>query len=125
MFKIDSDLTIHVTRGDAIIFSVSAVTDGDINYTFQVGDLIRLKVFERKACHSVALQKDIYVTEESETVSVFLSGEDTKIGEYISKPKDYWYEVELNSETAPQTIIGYDEDGGKVFRLYPEGGDIE
>lgn len=36
---------------------------------------------------------------------------------------DYWYEVELNPETEAQTIIGYDEDGPKIFRLYPEGDD--
>lgn len=50
-------------------------------------------------------------------------GDETKIGEYISKPKEYWYEIELNPETYPQTIIGYDEDGPKVLILYPEGGD--
>ena len=28
-------------------------------------------------------------------------------------------------DTQPQTIIGYDEDGAKVFRLFPEGADAE
>jgi hypothetical protein len=47
-----------------------------------------------------------------------------KIGDVISKHKDYWYEVVLNDDTLPQTIIGYDEDGAKLFRLFPEGDDI-
>ena len=58
-------------------------------------------------------------------VEIYLTEEDTKIGEVISKPKDYWYEVELNPDEEPQTIIGYDEDGAKIFKLFPEGDDIE
>jgi hypothetical protein len=50
-----------------------------------------------------------------------LSKEDTKIGKKVNKPVDYWYEVELNPDTYPQTIVGYDEDGAKIFKLYPEG----
>ena len=45
------------------------------------------------------------------------------IGEVINKPTNYWYEIELNPNTQPQTIIGYDEDGEKLFVLYPEGSD--
>jgi hypothetical protein len=67
------------------------------------------------------LQKDTKVTSASTKVSISLLSADTKIGEYINKPTDYWYEIELNPDTAPQTIVGYDEDGAKVFRLYPEG----
>ena len=58
-------------------------------------------------------------------VEIFLHGAETKFGEVINKPVDYWYEVELNPETKPQTIIGYDEDGAKVFKLFPEGRDVE
>lgn len=123
MFKVNDDMSIYVTRGDAITVDVVAMV-GEEPYTFRVGDVVRLKVFEKKACHCVEIQKDVKVTEETDVVSVSLAKEDTKIGEIISKPKDYWYEVELNPESQPQTIIGYDESGSKVFRLYPEGGDL-
>ena len=123
MFKINDDLSIYVTRGDAITLGVNAVV-GEEPYTFKAGDVVRMKVFEKKACHCVEVQKDVKIMEETDMVSIELSKDDTKIGEVISKPKDYWYEVELNPETKPQTIIGYDEDGSKVFRLYPEGGDL-
>lgn len=120
MFKIDGDKTIHLTRGDVALFDVTAAfLDG--LYTFNKDDVVRFKVYERKDCGCVVLQKDVRVEEESEAVSVFLEKEETKIGELISKPKDYWYEIELNPETKPQTILGYDEAGPKVFRLYPEG----
>ena len=52
---------------------------------------------------------------------ISLNKEDTTIGDIINTPIDYWYEVQLNPETNPQTIIGYDENGAKIFRLYPEG----
>jgi hypothetical protein len=122
MFKINSDLSIYATRGDMITFSVSA-DSGSAAYQFKEGDIVRIKVFEKKECHCVVLQKDFPTTEGSEKVDILLTGEEMKIGELISKPKDYWYEIELNPLTNPQTIVGYDEDGAKIFRLFPEGGD--
>lgn len=123
MFRLNDDLSIYVTRGDILFFSVSA-SDGAEPYNFKAGDVLRIKVFEKKKVESVVLQKDFPVLEETGGVEIFLTGEDTKIGDDINKPKDYWYEVELNPYTNPQTIIGYDEDGAKVLRLFPEGADI-
>ena len=122
MFKINDDLSIYATRGDMIAFSVSADA-GDSSYKFKEDDIVRIKVFEKKECHCVVLQKDFPGAGGSERVDILLTGEETKFGELISKPKDYWYEIELNPLTNPQTIIGYDEDGAKIFRLFPEGGD--
>lgn len=119
MFVINEDLTIECTRGDAAVFSVGANVNNE-PYLFRVDDVVRFTVFGRKDCTDVVLQKDVKVTEEAELVEIELMSEDTKIGEVINKPVDYWYEVELNPETYPQTIIGYDEDGAKVFKLYPE-----
>lgn len=121
MFVVNNDLSIYLTRGDAVTIELHAQKNGAA-YTFQNGDIVRLNVFEKKACGCVVLRKDIHVTEETDCVIIALSGEDTKIGEVISKPVDYWYEIELNPDTQPQTIVGYDKDGAKVFRLYPEGG---
>lgn len=122
MFVINEDMSIHVTRGDACTIDVSA-TNYDEMYTFEAGDTVRLNVMEKRNCSNVVLTKDVTAIGGEESLAIALSGEDTKIGEVINKPTDYWYEVQLNPETQPQTIIGYDEDGGKVFRLYPEGGE--
>ncbi len=119
MFKINDDMTIECTRGDAALFSVGANVDGTA-YTFKVGDVVRFSVFGRKDCSEVVLRKDTEVKEATELVGIELSSEETRIGGVINKATDYWYEVELNPETYPQTIIGYDQDGAKVFRLYPE-----
>ena len=123
MFVLNDDLSIYATRGDIVFFSVTAEDDGT-PYEFKAGDVVRIKVYGKKDAESVVLQKDFPVTENTQSVEILLTKEDTKIGEVISKPNDYWYEVELNPLTNPQTIIGYDEDGAKIFRLFPEGDDI-
>lgn len=121
MFVIDNELTIHITRGDAAVFDVNATID-EQGYEFKQGDIVRLKVFAKKNCEDVVLKKDVEVTAPTIAVEITLTKEDTTIGEVISKPVDYWYEVELNPDTCPQTIVGYDENGAKIFKLYPEGG---
>ena len=122
MFKINDDLSIFVTRGDAVVFNLHATTDKGETYIFKPEDVVRIKIMERKGCEDVVFQKVFVVEEETDTVEISLSGEDTTIGSVISKPTDYWYEVELNPFTIPQTIIGYDDEGGaKIFKLFPEG----
>lgn len=122
MFLINEDMSIYLTRGDAIYFTVTAEENGKY-YKFKPGDILRIKVFEKKNCENVVLVKEFPVEIETERVEILLTKEDTKIGSVISKPVDYWYEVELNPFTNPQTIIGYDDEGAKVFRLFPEGTD--
>ncbi|MBR5773599.1 MAG: hypothetical protein IKY44_01980 [Clostridia bacterium] len=127
MFQINEDKSIAVTRGDAMFFFVSATNEGNggTPYVFRAGDKVRINIHGKKECDNVVLQKDFEVTAETEKVEIYLAEDDTKIGDVISKPKDYWYEIVLNPDTEPQTIIGYDEDGAKVFKLYPEGGQVK
>ncbi len=123
MLVIDKDTKqINITRGDVASICVDAVLD-DEQYTFQPNDIVRFKVFKAKDCNCVEMQKDITINEETQIVNISLSSEDTKIGEYINKPTKYWYEIELNPDTKPQTIVGYDLEGEKIFMLYPEGAD--
>lgn len=120
MFQVDGT-TILITRGDIGTVEVSATNPDGESYSFQQGDIVRFKVMQKKRCDVVVLQKDITVERESASVDILLTSQETRIGSIINKPIDYWYEVELNPETEAQTIIGYDEDGPKIFRLYPEG----
>ena len=124
MFKINDDKSIQITRGDSGIIEVGATDENtEAPHTFDVNDVIRLQVYEKKHHETVILRKDIVVETPSETVDIPLTKDDTKFGDLINKPVEYWYEVELNPETAPQTLIGYDEYGPKKFVLYPEGAD--
>lgn len=122
MFKIEGK-TINLTRGDAAKFSVSTKNSDNTDYTFKVGDVIRFTVFKAKCFGKIELSKDFEITEEGTLAYIDLTKEDTKIGELINKPTTYWYEVTLNPNTNPQTIIGYDKDKQKEFILYPESGD--
>ena len=125
MFVIE-DNSIYITRGDVAFFSVASETDDGEAFKFHPGDVVRFKVYGKKNCENVVLSKDFGIEEETEEALIYLEEKDTKIGDVISKPVDYWYEVELNPYTDPQTIIGYDdEDGAKIFRLFPEGAEAE
>lgn len=120
MFKIEKDFSIHITRGDIATLGISANGDNGI-YEFQIGDIIRLGVFKKDNYSTIVLQKEITVNEKTTEVNLLLTSEDTKIGEIINAPVDYWYEIQLNPDTQAQTIVGYDKKGAKIFRLYPEG----
>lgn len=123
MFIINQDSSIFLTRGDTAVIEISAKGNDGSDHVFEIDDIIRLKVMNRKRCDQVVLQKDVQVEESTTVVTISLDREDTRFGDIIHKPVDYWYEVELNPDTVPQTIVGYDADGPKVFRLFPEGGD--
>ena len=116
------DGSIYATRGDAVYLKITCEKNGE-PYTFKVGEVVRFNICEKKKCENVVLQKDFPVTAETQGVDVILGSTDTKIGGIISKPVDYWYEVVLNPLDNPQTIIGYDVDGARVFRLFPEAND--
>lgn len=121
MFVIDRETKqINITRGDVASIKIDATID-DEQYTFQPNDVVRFKVFKARECNCIEFQKDVIVTEPTQEVNISLTSENTKIGDVINKPSKYWYEIELNPETNPQTIIGYDLDGAKIFMLYPEG----
>lgn len=124
MFTINDDLSIYATRGDTVFFTVTADENGT-PYYFEAGDVLRIKIFQKKNAENVVLEKCFPVTARTDRFTILLTEEDTKIGDVISKATDYWYEIELNPFTNPQTIIGYDEDGAKIFRLFPEGADAE
>jgi hypothetical protein len=130
MFRINPiTKQIDLTRGDVAAIKVNAKNSDGSDYQFKVGDIVRLSVYKKKDCHCVELVKDTEVTEETTMVEINLTKEDTKIGNIISKDTDYWYEIVLNPDTAPQTIIGYElhpdtnKPWEKIFKLLPEAKD--
>ena len=121
MLVIHDDNSIYLTRGDIASIQIAALNSSGEEYLFKVGDIIRFSVYEKGRFDNLVLRRDAEVTTETNFVNINLSGSDTKFGELIHKPKHYWYEVELNPDTAPQTIIGYDDNGPKILTLFPEG----
>ena len=125
MIKINGK-KIGIVRGDYLPLTVTTKNADGSDYIFQLDDVLRFKVFERKNVDNVFLEKDFKVSEASTEVLIELTSDEMKIGELIDKPKEYWYEIELNPDKPKaQTIVGYEEETGPaILRLLPEGGDI-
>lgn len=122
MFKITGK-EIGITRGDSgtITLKVPLNTTPQTYYQFEANDIITFGVYNKKGLQDDALiLKEIVVSEQTETINISLTSDDTTILLIENKPIECWYEIQLNHE---QTLIGYDDDGAKTFTLYPEGSD--
>lgn len=115
IFTVNKDNSIFLTRGDVAVIEISTVDSKEQPYIFKTGDMIRFRIGEKNQFDMVVIQKDVIVKEEATSIDITLTKDDTKIGGLINRPVDYWYKIELNPDTDPQTIIGYDTDGPKVF----------
>ncbi len=112
MFKIDNEKTIHISRGDSFSLNLTA---NNGNYNFVVGDVIKLRVYEKKGYAKEPVLEVSYTVETAGTNQI-ISVPQVLFGEDINKPKTYWYEISVNEDS---TIIAYDEDGAKLFIVYP------
>lgn len=118
MIKIDSDKTIHLTRGDATN-SINVLPVSIDNYTFQDGDTLSLVVFKKKGyTQTPVLTKTYEISESAESYNLTLTSTDTSKFELTNKKITYWYDLILNSNT---TFVGFDEDSAKKFIVYPGG----
>ncbi len=115
--RINENKSIEINRGDAGTIKLT-----NKNGNFNVGDIIKFSIVEKKKYNNLIFQKEYTVAESSATFYLSLTSEDTKIGDIISKPVTYWYEIEYNGN---QTLIGYDDSGAKEFILYPEAPEKE
>lgn len=124
MFKINKDdLSLHLTRGDSAIIPVE-VTKADGGAFAFSGETVVFRVSEAKDTGNAILHVEVTPEVDATKAQIALTETETRIGDPISKPVDYWYEVSvIGTDGSAQTIIGYDENGAKVLRLYPEIGD--
>lgn len=112
---------ISINRGDRGTIRITNTLGN-----FKVGDKLKFSIVAAANYNNVVFQKTYVVTEEGPDFYLTLNSEDTRIGDVISKPTTYNYEVEYNND---YTLIGYDKTGSKNFILYPEapnkdGGDV-
>ena len=120
--KIDGT-TIKINRGDVLNLSLTLSNSDGTPYTFKEGDTIVFSVYNKNKMNDDAvLLKQIVVNGEQSSVEILCTKEDTKIGELINKPVEYWYEIELNGE---HTVLGYDDEGAKILMLFPEGSKVQ
>lgn len=135
MIKIDEDrTTIRLTRGDKTTDEYNKLAiycpfeDTGEYFKFKPTDKIKIVVFDKKGyTREEILKKEYFVSdlgyfEETESIEIVLTDEETKEFPESNKPITYWYDIVLNDST---TIIGYDEEGAKKFIVYPEAGEEE
>ena len=124
MFKIKSN-TIYCTRGDKgnIPITIPINKEKTEFYRFQIGDKVRIGVYEEDKLDGCAvILKEVEVEEPTTVVKIPLTSKETKIGDIINEPVDYWFEIIFNDDT---TILGFDDEtGAKIFKLLPEGSDM-
>lgn len=87
---------------------------------FEKGDKVTFSVKNNFGEENPILRKIIDVEEEKDCVTIDLSSSDTLIGDLISDYVDYEYDIAINDDN---TILGHDESGAKIFRLFPSGSD--
>lgn len=115
--------TIKLNRGDALSINLTIKKDDGTDYSFENGDKITFSIYNKgKLNEKALLLKEIEATPNATSVLIECTTEETKLGDLINKPIDYWYEIELNNV---YTILGYDDEGAKLFKLYPEGSKIQ
>ena len=118
-----TNTTIEVNRGDELNLNLSLKLDSGEDYVFEEGDKVVFSLYEKgKMSDNAILIKEVDATPEETSLEISLTSNETKIGEMINKPVEYWYEIELNDR---YTVIGYDDKGAKRFILYPEGSKIQ
>lgn len=117
MFSIDYKKGISITWGDCGAIQVTAK-----NTEFPAGSVLRLTVYGITDPEAVELMKDITVEEAAATVAIDLLPEDTRFCDRSTVEQTYRYDITLNPDTAPQTLVGHDATGPKTFTVLPKGG---
>ena len=115
--------TIKLNRGDTLNINLTIKKEDGTDYSFEEGDKITFSLYNKgKLNEKAVLLKEVQATPETTSINIYCNNEETKIGELINKPIDYWYEIEINNE---YTILGYDDEGAKLLKLFPEGSKIQ
>ena len=108
---------IHINRGNRLLFDYSIDNNGS-DYVFEVGDIVTFSVYHKLEMDDEPVVNKIFKTTTGSTVmTIDIPNEDMRIGEPISRPDEYWYQIRLNNDV----ISGYNSDGPKKLILYPEG----
>ena len=120
MFKIDKDgTTLLVTRGDKGSIKVKKRISEGVYEPFYKDDVVSFSLKNNFGDSEPVLRKKVTVPEKTDTVTFEFSKDDTTIGDLISSPVRYQYDIAVNDDL---TILGYDDQTGpKYFKLFPEG----
>ena len=117
MFDIQGS-TIKVTRTDEMAFDIELIEG-----KFRADDVIRFAVYKAGGLNlNPILEKTINVQQDTDTITIELTGQDTTIGKPTNHELTYWYQVDINDK---QTILGFENKTAPEFIIMPKGGNID
>ena len=106
--------TILATRGDVGSILIK-LKEGQ---TFKTGQTVSLIVVKKYGyTEQPVLAKSVTVAEETNNVLIPIEEQDTRFEEIQNKYQDYWYNIVVDDN---KTLLGSDEQGEKIFRIFPE-----
>ena len=73
MYRVDKNMSVYLTRGDACLLPIYCKNSKGESYIFRNGETLRFRVFRKRQCKEVVLVKDITVFEDTDRVELFLS----------------------------------------------------
>lgn len=119
MIQIDAKDNNHlyITRGDTLIFDLQICDYNNEIYEFGKNDVITFAIYKNLKKPAEVLE-NFYPEEGSDTVRIIIDSEDMKIGDLISAPRTYYYEITLNDVS---TVQGYSNKKKSILTLLPEG----
>lgn len=113
MFKIVNK-TFHVSRGNSGIVNLTLKSGN-----FNTDDIVTLRIYEVQGLDAEPIKTISSVVEfDGQTATLIMDSEDTDFGDLGNEVTDYWYEIKVNED---KTILGFDDSGAKIFKLYPTG----
>lgn len=115
MFKY-TNKTFHVSRGDSGTINLAYE-----NSRFPDGATVEFKIYEKDGLDSQPLTYKTVTapTGGSDSLALTLLSADTDIGTPENERVEYWYEIKVGGNV----VCGFDEQGAKIFYLYPAGQD--
>ena len=110
--KKDAKNTITHNRGDK-----GAIRLVNKNGMFKKDDKFTFSIVKKGNYSDVVFQKTFIVDEDCEIFYLTFTNEEMRFSDIISVKTTFWYEIDMNDDT---TVIGHEENGDKLFILYPE-----
>lgn len=111
---------LYITRGDTLVFDLQIFDYDNKVYTFGEDDVITFAIYKNLKQPAFVL-KDFMAENGEDTIRIEVDSEDMKIGELISSPRNYYYEIILNGVS---TVQGYAPGKRSTLTLLPEGSSI-
>lgn len=108
---------VSLNRGDQGKILVELEQNGE-PITLLESDVVNMAIYSEENLDKDPLQKlNASINTEENVAEIIIEKNSTAFVPEDNMPFNYWYEVEWNGIV----IIGYDKEGPKIFRVYPNG----